>query len=245
MAKYIVLISAILILTACNNPSINNLELEDYTLPEDVINEIEVVLPWQQAYAKLLREYEEKGDLYFLLYDFDKDGTPELIVIGILSDESCDAVYTFRNGKTLALEYEEDVFSADSVLYARGGVTAAPGDAPGLIDYYIGPSAGAFGTSTYFTRIVLDGDRLMIDARGSIYVDVKTLNELFENFGRDTDDYASLSEAIQKHTHYYINDNAVTEEELYSTFVNEERLSSLRITETAIREIIFQEGGAE
>ena len=244
IAKYLAIVAVILTLAACGNQPAHYSETGDSTPAEERNTETETIELWQRVYAKLLREYEEKDKLYFLLHDFDRDGMPELIVVGLYVDERYAAVYAFRDGEALALEYEDDVFTADSVLAARGRATAAPGNAPGLIDYNIGPGAGAFGTSTYYTWIVLDGDRLVINARGSRDVDVETLNKLFDDFGRSADD-AALDEAIEKHTHYYINDNEVTKEELYSMFESEENLSYSKITEAAISEIIFKEGRDE
>ena len=199
---------------------------------------------WRAAYAELLTYHMEMNDgLYFLLYDFDKDDIPELIVVGEYMNEAFDAVYTFRDNEALPLEYDEDVFSTGSVLHARGGVTAAPGNAPGLITYFYGPSAGNFGADARYNRIVIDGNKLVIDACGMKDVDVETLHALFDNFGRGTDDYAALDVAIQEHTRYYINDSAVSEIELNRMLAEEavkgNNLSYFRITESNIREIVF------
>ena len=223
---------------------------EEYLVRHFVVSELvggEMVIveeyteSWQEAYANLLRDYTKlSDDLFFLLYDFDKDLTPELIVAGKIKDEMFDAVYTYRDSKAQSLEYSEDVFTADSILYARGGVKAAPDNDPGLIDYYIGPSAGYFGTDIWYNRIVIDENKLVIDAYGKRYVDVNTLNTLFDNFGRDTDDNTSLVTVIQEHTHYYINDKAVSEDELYRMFeTKEDDLLPLRITETNISKKLF------
>ena len=199
---------------------------------------------WQEAYAVLLREYAEWSEyLYFLLHDFDNDGIPELIVMGheyYDGGELVDAVFTFKNGEVLSLEYDGDVAIAGFALGARTRMLAAPGDAPGLIVYRIGPSAGVFGTSVNYYRIVIDGQRLVIDAHGERYIDISTLSELYNDFGYGSDiDQAALINDINQHTHYYINDSAVPEKELCRTFELGNQISFSSITEANIQQVIF------
>jgi len=226
------------------------------SIPDDVVSypfdgegtafyHIEAAKTWQLAYAELLQDYKkrivmERGDrLTFLLHDFDMDGTPELIVAGEYAGELIDVAYTLANGEILRLEHGEGVSIIGYALGARMGVTATPDNAPGLITYSIGPSAGMFGTSVLYRRIVIDGHRLVIDAHGSYYVDIGTLHELFDNFGYNEPDSDMLDSAIQEHTHYYINNNAVSQEELIHMFREGTELIRFGITEENIREIIL------
>ena len=201
---------------------------------------------WQSAYIDLLGGYEgESSQLFFLLHDLDGDSIPELIVAGMYDDEVYDAVFTFRDESVLSLDYGEDVPIADFILSARSGIMPSPDNSQGLINYVIGPSAGAFGTSWYYTKVVIEKNRLIVSDRGMSYIDVETLNGLFDNFGRDTTDYEALNTAIGKHTHYYINDDFVSMDELYLMFgdayENDEvrRLAPLSITESNIRDAVF------
>jgi hypothetical protein len=199
-------------------------------------------LPWQEAYAALLRDYAEWSDyLYFSLYDLDKDGTPELIVMGhkyYYGGELIDVVYTFRNDEVLFLDYDEDVEIVRFALGARTRILAAPGNTPGLIVYEVGPSAGTFGTSIKYYRMIIDGQRLVIDAYGERYVDVETLFELFNGFGYGIDN-DTLNAAIQRHTHYYVNNSVVPERELNRVFELGDRISFSQITEDNIQDTVF------
>ena len=206
-------------------------------------------LPWQEAYATLLREYAEKGhSINFILHDFDKNGIPELIVAGYTGfdekpsseGELIDAVYTFRDNEMLSLEYGESIINVGIYALAiRCGITSTPDNTPGVITYEIGPSAGTFGTSCYYNRIVIDGNKLVIDAHGAYYVDITTLHELFDDFGYVADPDI-LQSAIEENTYFLINDNSVSLEELHRVFGNrDERLDYFNINEENIREIIF------
>ena len=139
----------------------------------------------------------------------------------------------------LALEYGEGIIYVG--IYALGirmGITSPPDNELGLITYEIGPS-GFFGTNGYYNRIVIDGNKLVIDAHGvSYYVDVEALNELFDDDVYNADE-SELNTAIQEHTYFLINDIAVSKEEFFCVFGREECLEHLRITDDNIREIIF------
>ncbi|MCL2049275.1 MAG: hypothetical protein FWG87_11175 [Defluviitaleaceae bacterium] len=138
--------------------------------------------PWTEPYRTILTDYEKTGSqLYFILFDLDKSGTPELLVVGEHADNIYEAAYAFRNGGVTPLALGEGVFLAHSALSARAGVEPA-NDMPGLITYMIGPSAGSFGTSTAYTLITVDEDMLVIAFTGCNYVDVEALHELFDNF---------------------------------------------------------------
>jgi len=224
----LILISLILMsaLIACNNPV--EPPTEDY----------QQVLPWQEAYIALLRQYEEKGDrMFFLLHDFDQDGTPELIIAGEYENILYDKVYTFENGEVLRLEYGESVEVASFALSVNGAVWEPPNNAPGLVTYLSGTSS-RWGRNLFLSKIVIYENSLVIEAYGRRRIDVVALRDLTENSIEYTD------ADIQKHIHWYINDNAVSEEEFYRIFGvvlfdTNEWIHPVRITEDNIREIIM------
>jgi hypothetical protein len=218
----------------------------DETQPTQIIEP--QALTWREAYAELLREYMvqniiQSDPVYFLLLDIDKDGIPELVVVGgdftDSWDDYTDVTYTFKNGNVLSLEYADGVSLVGYALSATCGMTLMPGGEPGLQTYAIGASAGVFGANAWYQIIVVDGDRLVIGTHGMRYVDVEALNEMFDDFGRSIDDYNALEIAIEEHTYYYINDNAVSEDELYNVFFDGEEIMRYRITEDNIHDIVI------
>ena len=192
---------------------------------------------------ELLKDYSGQ----FLMIDIDKDSTPELLIISYkqYDDEPFFVAYTFRDGKVLPLENCADAWIAELILYARTRTTTAPGKAPGLITYTIGPSAGMYGCSIQYKKIVIDGNKLVIDAHGEKYIDVEKLIDLFGGYGYDIDDEI-LDAALLEHTHYYINDSIVSEMELDRMFEFGEPITIYKINETNIRETIqeFQKTSA-
>jgi len=75
-------------------------------------------LTWQEAYAELLRNYipsafDEFMGWRFILYDFDLDGIPELLILGNQGWRSESvAAYTFVDGKVLPLEIDRVTWSS-------------------------------------------------------------------------------------------------------------------------------------
>jgi hypothetical protein len=253
--KRILAVIIAIILTGCHHDTGSEVKLSA-SLPDSGNNISEEQIPeceatgadeiksWQEVCAILVREYEIKGDqevgnsISFLLYDFDKDGIPELIVVGDYNGEKIDIVYTFADGDVQSLEYEEGVSLWGYALGVRMGLRATTDNALGLITYEKGPSAGMFGISAYYQRIVIDGNRLVIDAYGAYYVDIETLHEMFDDFGyyADTDE---LDAAIEEHTYFLINDSAVSLEELNRMFSGGEELVRFGGTEDNIQDFIF------
>jgi len=195
---------------------------------------------WQKAYVTLLSQYLELDEVSFLLHDFDRNGVPALIIVGMHEDEWIDIVYTFRDGSLFSLEYGEGVYIAGFALSLRSGVIAPPDNSLGLITYIVGASAGAFGTSAFYYLVVIDGDMLVIETYGRRYVDLESLHELFDDFGIGYDN-DELREALQKHTHWYINDDSVSRDAFIHIFPEDkdDRLLPLKITKDNIYMVIF------
>ena len=216
----------------------------DAELSEPVLNVDKDEMPWQDAYASLVKDYSALGDyIYFIVHDLDKDGIPELIIFGVESyydDERFVFAYTFRDGGLLSLEYDEDLDFASYILSARARTTAAPFNAPGLVLYFIGASSGIFGASYYYTRVAVEGNRLVLYAEGKKYIDVGALNELYADFGREDDiDHDVLYNDIEKHTHYFVNDKTVPRKEHERMFEYGEWISIYRYNDADILEAIY------
>ena len=206
-------------------------EIEE--IEEEPAAEIAQTATWQEAYKAILQDYYDKWrvDLggSFILHDIDGDGVPELIVVG-----NFDAVYTFRNGEVLSLKYGENIQIAGTINAARTRAWAAPDNGPGLIFSYNGP-AGRFGISSVMHwRIIIDGDGLIVDADGERYVDVNTLLGLYD----ENVDWDAFQDVIQEHTHWYLNDAIVSEEDFRRVFVGGEMLWPLQINEDNIQNAI-------
>ena len=201
--------------------------------------------PWRFTYAATLRELlGSVGHGWFLLPDIDKDGTPELIAVGeylnVLGSESFEFSYTFRDGEVVPLEYTGDVELLAYALAARSSMSLMPDNKPGIQAYQIGPSAGLFGTSVYYELITLQGNRLVADTYGARHVDYDALNALYPDFGYDNYDQTAFDAAVVEHTHFYINDLEVTEEDLYETFFEGDEISRYIINEENISNVLLQ-----
>jgi len=220
-----------------------------------------------------LFEYKEKSeDLFFILHDFDQSGIPELIVVGSFADIPWyDAVYAFRDDEIFALEIGEGVGISGPVLFAReSGITKVPGNEPGLITYFVGVGS-LFGASVYYSKIVMDDNRLIVAVSGARFIDVATLNEMFEDVIENIaigdgqhPDWGMRDTATHEHTHFLILNHsaadvsmsvllstsediahilknyAVAENDLFTMFGREELLEYFRITETNIKNIIWE-----
>jgi hypothetical protein len=187
----------------------------------------ETVEPWQTAYVELLQDYIARGfDLAFRLFDIDKDGIPEIILSAFppedYHDEGIHAVYTFRDGEIISLE-EGEMRIIDFIRSTRFWIRDAADNFPALIGRYNGPTAGRFGADRIlYWRIVIDGDKLIADTLGEWFLDLDMLTEMFGLFGGDTPDDV-LDAAMREHTHFHIDDTAVTEEEFFRVFGSGQR----------------------
>ena len=228
----IAILYAVLLVVACNSQSEN------------------LTSSWQEAFEALLidNHAEERisecgnfsGTDRFFLHDIDMDGIPELIVLNSIDEIAY--IYTFRRGKALLLDYDEEDIPIIALLHgaARSRIRPSPENMPGFVFMWIGPSAGSFGTSSYYNRVVIDGESLIIADYGEWYIDIDTLHKLFDNFGSDADENI-LNAAIKEHTHFYINGNTVSQEELFRVFGRDEQPFQLyAVTIDNISEIIFR-----
>lgn len=219
IAKIFLLIVTIFLFSACKNAENEIIEPgEIASLPEPTSQPATPQPPsWRDAFAEILFEHKQMGDgLRFFLYDFDRNEIPELLIVGEYEDEVYDAVYTFHDGAAFSLEYDEEVRISDYALYARGGIIAPMDETEGMIPSLVGIGT-LFGASWYCWQVVMDGDRLVIQNSGGIIIDYDTLHELFDDFGRDADT-ETLHAAIEEHTHFYVNDEIVSEEEFFRVF---------------------------
>ena len=91
---------------------------------------------WREAYRKVLDEIVKAGPLYrndaaiensYLLYDVDKDGTPELIIkTGTCEADYMGTLYTFRDGE--ARKIDEFGFAVHAHFKAKLSGVLAPAE---------------------------------------------------------------------------------------------------------------------
>ena len=178
---------------------------------------------WQEAYAALLRGYmgnDELTSIAFNLHDFNRNGTPELIVNGLDSDDEIyDMVYFFRHGEVLPLEFGEGVYVAEFALAGRGGTYDTHGGRPGLVANVRGATSMNAPTRIFYRLFAIEDDMLVVYARGTGY------------YCHDDD------------SRFYIDDEAVTMEEFDRVFgvqkSEHDRINMHQITEENIERIIF------
>ena len=254
----VTLVVSAIMLTACVlTIDYVEVELEEFVTALEAQAEPDMSMPksttWQEAFASLLREnYAGErfsncggyfGRIRFFLHDMDMDGLPELFVLN--SIDRLVTVYTFRNGAIVPIEHDEydEYIPLFGLLHgaARMRIGPAPEQMPGFVFAEIGPSAGMFGTSSFFWRVVIDINRFVIADYGERLVDAGALHEIFDNFGHDADP-DELDAARQEHTHILLNGNPVTEEELDRVFGRILEIGGFPcydVTEENIRDIIF------
>ena len=178
-------------------------------------------LSWKEVFRNLLQSYylNYTGEyrLFFLLYDIDKDGIPELF-ISEQGDwkEHIDAVYKYSNGHYYPLKFGEGVTFSPHFFSASGlFVASRPDNKPGIITAWRGIGSG-FGSNFFANIVMIVDNELLIKYRGEVIVDVTELLEI----NAKTNDF----DIIEKHTSITINENEVSETEfsnLFSTYVEE------------------------
>ncbi|MGN1444168.1 MAG: hypothetical protein ACI4XE_10005 [Acutalibacteraceae bacterium] len=111
-----------------------------------------------------MQNYDEDGDIYYALYDFDSNGTPELF-IGTKeeSDYRLFDVFTYANGQIYKIADEfEGIEYFSYVVYPTGRVM--------LTSYEDGdPDAGE--TTGFYTFYKITGDSHTFDVDGSFRID--------------------------------------------------------------------------
>jgi len=119
------LVFVVLLLAACSSQNDDNYDAEEIetqavepaAAPEPIPEPTPSPLPitWQEAYAALLLEYLEKPSptywyeydivqRYFILYDIDKDGVPELLIFFLAAGFNSESIYTYRDGEVSSIE---------------------------------------------------------------------------------------------------------------------------------------------
>ncbi|MCL2378033.1 MAG: hypothetical protein FWC77_02800 [Defluviitaleaceae bacterium] len=164
--RAIIILFAVLVLAACSSQSnhyyyeaeetdVPTTELTAAPEPEPTTEPEPQALTWQEAYAALLREYAELPPVTewatrgFILYDIDKNGTPELIItrkdedfFDIPDSIRTEAIYTFRYGEVLRLQGE---------FFTNNSAFAPSGNQPGIVVHC--------GLRTHL--LVIEGNRLV------------------------------------------------------------------------------------
>ena len=210
MKRLFLIAIVMLLLPACTDQVAGYQEVQEaYHQPQAAC----AILSWQDVFYDVLNR---SGWYRFMLYDMDLDGIPELFVIDSQTDEV--TVYTVIDSMAVPLAHGDGI-SLDHLLRgaARTTIHPAPEGVTGFVFAWTGPSAGRFGTSRFFRRVVMENGALVIADYGEIYIDIATLHEHFDGFGFDADDDV-LYAAIEENTHIRINGNPVTEAELLSFF---------------------------
>ena len=195
-----------------------------YTLAD-----IEPTMLWQETYAAILRDYapqfiDEWGNIfgYFLVYDIDMDGVPELIVFEANRDFwmlNAVSVYSFRDGGLITIE------ATDRLKYILTGIYAPHDNNPGIIVVSIG------GDSVSYTRLVIEENRFAISTWAAYGL---------------TGDFL-LYYPYTAVIFWLIDGNDVSAEELENVFKRWDEVEDIihRITEDNIHNIIFGSGTFE
>jgi|GEM_PF-1943291 len=210
--------------------------------------------PWRAAYAELLRSYDNAGySVRFFLHDMTGSGIPEIFIEATRDyrGENCFIVlYTFGFDDVRQLEIDNADDFLNFIRAARTGIFAAPANAPGLVGWYNGPSAGMFGASVSFWRHGLQWNGFVVESHGKRYVDLNVLHEMFDCFGFDADPQ-ELEAAKQENTHYILNDEIVTAEYFAQVFgleetpyrfiiPNDRHIMRHRLTEETLRIVLTE-----
>ena len=174
---------------------------------------------WQDAYAELLRYYagralgnyyDERIGGFFILYDIDLDGIPELIVANSFHFTSYLAAYTFSYGGVSSLYIE-------SFADYSPRLSVPPNNKPGIITrFWEGPFSAE-------TLMILDGNRLISE------IVISHQHMFVEGFHRWYVDGVEVDEAVY---------NSVLES-VFGSWYETERIYIHEITEANIQDIIF------
>lgn len=132
--------------------------------------------PWQAAYVEILRGYEVRRDgfasdirdLYqenYTLYDIDKDGLPELFLIGGFDEasRSCQ-VYFWQDGFAIEAGGHQEGYMEGALDFWHGGLFTCPGE------------NGVLWSRGYdYNKVsLIDGDLVGSSLNGTLSKDIST-----------------------------------------------------------------------
>jgi len=150
----IILFAVSFFVVACNDSYI-----VEEAVDADVL-ELKQTSSWQEAYMLLLLTCEHSNaDSYFLIHDFDMDGTPELIIFELAERElwgpfhlNAIAAYAFRGGSLMNIDFADIPSNAS-------GFRASLDPSHGILAYIFGNESNAFTNS--YVRLIMEGDRII------------------------------------------------------------------------------------
>ena len=238
------LVFVVLLLAACSSQNDDNYDAEEIetqavepaAAPEPIPEPTPSPLPitWQEAYAALLLEYLEKPSptywyeydivqRYFILYDIDKDGVPELLIFFLAAGFNSESIYTYRDGEVSSIEGGFLIYYASAYPQPNGDL--------GIILANTMRHPGVADTVSY-TLMVIDGNRLVTDT---------VLVQAWEDWHQWWDGHE-----IPRESGWHINDRKVTEEEFNAVYDSVFRgwdensdLFPFVISEENIQEVVF------
>jgi|GEM_PF-10778 len=172
--------------------------------------------PWRMAYVALLHkffaEHESPFDeSWFLLYDIDRDGVPEVIVLLYRSStiENRDLPYqrewafTFRHGALVSLEIDTAWPLMSAALSANGRSYSAAGELQGLLMYH-SLLGSRWGRNFRYWLVVMEGDRLVDGAQLFIHYDASIFQTYYEaDFWEGLVNWEDVPHAFERR--WYIN----------------------------------------
>jgi|GEM_PF-3767896 len=162
----------------------------------------ETIVTWQDAYFDILQEYalqltetDEWGNAFnnFLIYDIDKDGVPEIIILSADNRWIWTPVsaYTFRDDLVVRLNLSVEFMRAVASLHGFGAVNNEEGIEVVSLSH----------NRIHFHRFMVYGDGIVMTRYGKIHA-----------FGGDWTDLRFYTG--NNHTDYHV----ATEEELSKLF---------------------------
>ncbi|MCL2377392.1 MAG: hypothetical protein FWC76_08385, partial [Defluviitaleaceae bacterium] len=240
IAKSVVLL-VMLVLAACDGQSeyqpeaeieIEMIESTPIPAPSPAPTPAPQGLSWQETYAALLLEYSEKPSptywlydarRYFILYDIDKDGIPELMIFYLAAGFNPEAIYTYRDGEVIPIE--GGFFLYYAMAYAN------PKGAPGIIlaNTLRHPS---IPDAVSYTLMAIDGNKLVRET---------VLTQAWEDWYQWWDE-----QEVPREAGWYINDRKVTQAEFYVVYDSifrgwdgNNNLFPAFVSEENIKEMVF------
>jgi len=216
-----------LMLSGCGNKGVR----QENHVPQDEILNTTSVVEWQEAYVALLWEYAAKPSpvewfdarRLFILYDIDKDGAPELIVLYAHTGFNTEAIYTFSYG---------DIVRVDGGIFIYYSTAhSPPNNRPGIIMAATQSHPDVPDISSYVLMVIDD---------------YKLINEITITHAREEWWQWWNGEETFRESGWYINNKRGSESE-FNDIYNEifrgwdesKPLFPSEITEANIQEIVF------